>query len=59
MNVMIAEDDYRVAEIHEQFLKKMNDIQVVAKAQSAKETVDLAKKHQPDLLLLDVYLPDS
>lgn len=59
MNVMIAEDDYRVAEIHEQFLKKINDIQVVAKAQSAKETVILAKKHQPDLLLLDVYLPDQ
>ncbi|WP_078394260.1 response regulator [Shouchella patagoniensis] len=59
MNVMIAEDDYRVAEIHEQFLKKINNIQVVAKAQTAKETVALAKKHQPDLLLLDVYLPDQ
>lgn len=59
MNVMIAEDDYRVAEIHEQFLKKINNIQVVAKAQTAKETVAFAKKHQPDLLLLDVYLPDQ
>lgn len=58
MKIMIAEDDYRVAEIHEQFLKKMKNVDVVAKAQNATEAVSLVQMHQPDLLLLDVYLPD-
>lgn len=59
MNVMIAEDDFRVADIHEQFLQQIQNITVVAKAQSAKETIHLVSQHQPDLLLLDVYLPDQ
>ncbi|GAF13507.1 transcriptional regulatory protein CitB, DpiA [Bacillus sp. JCM 19046] len=59
MNIMIAEDDFRVAEIHEQFLQKIDQVNVIAKAQNAKETLEFARRYQPDLLLLDVYLPDQ
>nr|WP_059104578.1 response regulator [Shouchella shacheensis] len=59
MNVMIAEDDFRVAGIHEQFLEKIADVRVVGKAQTAAETLERAEETQPDLILLDVYLPDK
>ncbi|WP_084167644.1 response regulator [Shouchella lehensis] len=56
---MIAEDDYHVAGIHEKFLQQLPDIHVVAKAQTANETIQLVNRYQPDLVLLDVYLPDQ
>ncbi|MBM7838966.1 CitB family two-component system response regulator CitT [Alkalihalobacillus xiaoxiensis] len=59
MKIMIAEDDFRVADIHEQFLQQIDQVKVVAKARDAKETLLFARQYQPDLLLLDVYLPDQ
>lgn len=59
MNIMIAEDDYHVADIHEKFLQQLQGVHVIAKAQSASETIRLVDQHQPDLVLLDVYLPDQ
>ncbi|WJV19080.1 response regulator [Rossellomorea marisflavi] len=59
MKVLIAEDDYRVADIHHQFLERVGGLQVLASAATAGETLRLAGELKPDLLLLDVYLPDS
>ncbi|SDX79955.1 response regulator [Salimicrobium album] len=59
MKVMISEDDFRVANLHEQFLNTIDDIEVVAKAANAEETIALVEEKQPDLLLLDVYMPDE
>jgi two-component system, CitB family, response regulator CitT len=58
MKIMISEDDFRVAELHAQFLRMMDGIEVVGKALNAGETIDMLEKEQPDLLLLDVYMPD-
>jgi two-component system, CitB family, response regulator CitT len=57
--VIIAEDDFRVAQIHEEFLAKMPNLKLVGKAGSAKETFQLLEKHAVDLVLLDVYMPDQ
>ncbi|MFC7063820.1 response regulator [Halobacillus seohaensis] len=57
--VVIAEDDYRVAQLHESFLMKLENVQVVGKALNAAETMQAVEQHQPDLLLLDVYMPDQ
>ncbi len=59
MKIMIAEDDFRVADIHEQFLQQIDQVKVVAKARDAKETLLFARQYHPDLLLLDVYMPDQ
>lgn len=61
MNIraIIAEDDFRVAAIHEKFLGNFKGIEVVGKALNGKETIELLKEHNPDLLLLDVYMPDK
>jgi two-component system, CitB family, response regulator CitT len=59
IRVVIAEDDFRVADIHEKFLGNFEEIEVVGKALNAKETIQILKQKQPDLLLLDVYMPDQ
>lgn len=59
LRVLIAEDDFRVADIHEQFLKKINHIKLVDKTANCKETLDSIKKHKPDLVILDNYMPDG
>ncbi|WP_010529787.1 response regulator [Lentibacillus jeotgali] len=58
INIVIAEDDFRIANIHEEFLVKMKNVNVIGKAISGEETLSLIKQQKPDLLLLDIYLPD-
>ncbi|AQQ52211.1 response regulator [Planococcus lenghuensis] len=58
IRVAISEDDFRVAQIHEAFLKKISGVTVVGKAVNAKETLALLETEQVDLLLLDVFMPD-
>jgi two-component system, CitB family, response regulator CitT len=59
INVLIAEDDFRVAQIHEEFLAKNKQMKLVGKATNAKETFQKLKAYSVDLLLLDVYMPDQ
>ena len=59
INVIIAEDDFRVAQIHEAYLAEVKHMNLVGKASNAKETFELLGKLDVDLLLLDVYMPDQ
>ncbi|WP_053218365.1 response regulator [Virgibacillus senegalensis] len=59
LQVVIAEDDFRVAQIHEAFLEKVPGMKLVGKAANAKETRQLLDACTVDLLLLDVYMPDQ
>ncbi|MBO8156996.1 MAG: response regulator [Bacillaceae bacterium] len=58
LKIGIVEDDFRVASIHEDFLSKVADIDVVFKALNAEETLKKLKEHTVDLVLLDIYMPD-
>jgi two-component system, CitB family, response regulator CitT len=58
IKVAIAEDDFRIADIHEKFLNKFKEIDVVGKALKGAETLQLLEQTNLDLLLLDVYMPD-
>lgn len=51
-------DDTRLARQELQFLlKEMDNIEVVAEAQNADAAEELIKKHDPDLLFLDIQMP--
>jgi response regulator of citrate/malate metabolism len=58
IRTLIVEDDFRVAEIHRGFLERLPSFSVVGIAHSAKEALALVQRAGPDLVLLDIYLPD-
>ncbi|AMX01131.1 transcriptional regulator [Rummeliibacillus stabekisii] len=58
MKAVIAEDDFRIADIHEKYLSTFDEIDVVGKALNGEQTLELIKIKQPDLLILDVFFPD-
>ncbi|QGH36839.1 response regulator [Gracilibacillus salitolerans] len=58
LKVAITEDDYRVASIHEGFLKHIEDCEVVFKSLTADDTLDKLQGTDVDLILLDTYMPD-
>ena len=58
IRVLIVEDDFRVAEIHRAYVQRLEGFSVVAEAHTAIEALRLAEESRPDLVLLDIYLPD-
>jgi CitB family two-component system response regulator CitT len=59
IKVVIAEDDFRIAQVQEQFLQKVSGVKLVGKALNAKETMGILGVQEVDLLLLDIYMPDE
>ncbi|OIK10534.1 two-component system response regulator [Bacillus sp. MUM 116] len=58
IEVLIIEDDLRIAEIQKRFIEKIEGFQTVGIAASYEEAKTFIELLQPDLLLLDVYFPD-
>ena len=59
MRVLVVDDDFRVAELHAQFVRRAPGFEVVGIAHNAAEARQAAADLQPDLVLLDMYLPDG
>lgn len=57
--VLIVDDDFRVADIHKGFVEQAGGFHVVGTAQSAASAMELCKTLEPQLVLLDIYLPDG
>ncbi len=58
IRVLIVDDDYRVAQTHARCVADTDGYSVVGEAHSGAAAVDLINSAVPDLLLLDMYLPD-
>ena len=58
IEVVIVEDDTRIAEINSRFTKKVDGFEVLAIATTGEQALELLELVQPQLVLLDVYLPD-
>lgn len=56
--VLIVEDDVRIAEIHRRFTEKIGGFTVVGTATNGEQAKEWIELVQPQLILLDVYLPD-
>lgn len=59
INVLIVEDDYRIAGIHQQLLERIEGVTVVGQALRAKEAWEFLEKMPVDLIVLDIYMPDQ
>jgi len=59
IRVLVVDDDYRVANLHAQMVGRVTGFEVVGVAHSAAEARTAVAEHHPDLVLLDMYLPDG
>ncbi|KGK08550.1 response regulator [Vibrio navarrensis] len=57
--VMIIEDDLAIAQLHHNYLQQLNGFEVIAIATTSAEAQLQLTLLEPDLVLLDVYLPDG
>jgi two-component system CitB family response regulator len=58
IRVLVVDDDYLAASIHRSYVERHSDFSVVGEAHTGTEALALAERLKPDLLLLDIYLPD-
>ena len=56
--VLIVDDDFMVAEIHRRFVEQVDGFRASGVARTGTEALTAVQDLQPDLVLLDVYLPD-
>jgi response regulator of citrate/malate metabolism len=59
IGTLIVEDDFRVARVHAEVVEGLPDFQVLATVHTASAALDAAERRRPDLILLDLYLPDA
>jgi two-component system, NarL family, response regulator NreC len=58
MKVLIADDHGIVREGLKSLFKKQADVEIVGEAQDGKEAVDLARQLRPDIVIMDVAMPN-
>jgi two-component system CitB family response regulator len=59
IGVLVVDDDFRVAAVHAEFVSATKGFTVVGVAHSAAQARARVAETRPDLVLLDVYLPDG
>src|SRR5215218_10443527 len=58
IGVLIVDDDFMVAKVHAGFVSALDGFTVVGTASSGAQALANIGRLRPDLVLLDVYLPD-
>ncbi len=58
IRTLVVDDDYMAASVHRSYVERVHGFEVVGEAHTGRETIELARRLQPDLILLDIYLPD-
>jgi two-component system CitB family response regulator len=58
IGVVVVDDDFMVARIHRSYVEKLPGFRVLGEAQTADSALTTVRALRPDLVLLDIYLPD-
>lgn len=58
IDVLVVDDDFRVARIHQAFVDRIEGFRTVGVVHTGAETRAAVRTLAPDLILLDLYLPD-
>jgi response regulator of citrate/malate metabolism len=58
ITVLVVDDDFRVARIHSAFVDRVEGFHTVGVAHTGADALQSARRLRPDLILLDLYLPD-
>jgi two-component system, CitB family, response regulator DctR len=59
IKVLLIEDDPMVLEINKAFIEKVKGFNVIETASNGTEGLKRIKKHKPDLVVLDIYMPEQ
>lgn len=59
IGVLVVDDDFMIAKMHGKFIASQAEYEVVGLAYNYAQALSLISELNPDLLLLDVYLPDQ
>ena len=59
IGVLVVDDDFNVAALHADFVSRVHGFTVVGNAHTARAALEIARTRSPDLVLLDLYLPDE
>ena len=58
IRVLVVDDDFMVAKVHSSVVARQPGFQVVGVVHSGAAALEAVRNTHPDLVLLDVYLPD-
>jgi response regulator of citrate/malate metabolism len=58
VRVLVVDDDFMVARLHAELVKGLDGFEVVGSVHTGRAAVDAVGALGPDVVLLDVYLPD-
>ena len=58
IRTLIVDDDYMSASVHRSYTERLRGFTVVGEAHTGAEALELVQRTEPDLVLLDIYLPD-
>ncbi|GAA4614693.1 response regulator [Saccharopolyspora hordei] len=58
IKVLVVDDDFMVAKVHSGYVARVPGFEVVAAAHTGAEAIRAVDELRPDLVLLDIYLPD-
>jgi len=58
IRALVVDDDFRVADLHSAYVERVAGFEVAGLAHSGAAALESVDKLRPDLVLLDIYLPD-
>ncbi|MFI2432739.1 response regulator [Streptomyces sp. NPDC018693] len=58
IRVLVVDDDFMVARIHRKLVERLPGFTVVGEARTGADALRSVRELRPDLVLLDIYLPD-
>lgn len=59
VSVLLIEDDPMVQEVNKKFIEKIEGFVVIGIAGNGKEGMDLVRDLKPDLVVIDIYMPNQ